>query len=658
MKKTNLFFGAVAALAMGGAFTACSDDAPADKGIDNGVAEYDQSRYINVTICSPTQSGSRLGGEATNPTFSSGDPTENYVNTLHFAFYDANGDWLYTAPFEFNNNINDDDDDEGTFSPGSGSVNKIWTSAVEIKLSAGQNMPSYVMAFVNALNPGSLTNSSIDAVESMQVNAVKQTVGTSTYYPMSNSVYYGDNPITGETKVRMVATPITTSQLYAKKADAIANPAIDIFVERYAAKINLSLSSADGVIADNATDADGDAMVNGYTLKFVPEYWRPNAIDENMYVLKKYAINTSTTATPNINENPTYSQLNNLLDWGWNDDTNDRSYWGCSPSYYAAKYPKVSDNIQDGGTYDLKYFSYKEIASTGVEKIPYTAAGFASTNSFYSRETTASAAAWKNAKDYNPVAVVSGAVIVGRYVLTPETEDASALAAKTSFWLYGKTNGKWNVYVTKANIINAMAANQNIVLDGTTHSPIKSQPSTANPLFTVEHPTKAVRDEAEATVAGRFVALQIASTKDDNGVVTAVPTGYCYYDATKPEGQRYIDITKDNVDKVNANLLTAGYATQYGDGLAYFNIPIQHLGFNTADYTDGKLDWEKARAGSFGLVRNHIYTINVESINGLATALRDEDQPIVPPADEQTYYISAKLNVLNWRIVPTQNVKL
>lgn len=138
MKKTNLFFGAVAALAMGGAFTACSDDAPVDKGIDNGVAEYDQSRYINVTICSPTQSGSRVGGEVTDPTFNSGDPTENYVNTLHFAFYDANGDWLYTAPFEFKNNDNDDDDDEGTFSPGSGSVNKIWTSAVEIKLSAGK----------------------------------------------------------------------------------------------------------------------------------------------------------------------------------------------------------------------------------------------------------------------------------------------------------------------------------------------------------------------------------------------------------------------------------------------------------------------------------------------------------------------------------------
>ena len=45
MKKINFLFGALAALAMGGAVTACSDD-DLDKGIDNGVAEVDQTRYL------------------------------------------------------------------------------------------------------------------------------------------------------------------------------------------------------------------------------------------------------------------------------------------------------------------------------------------------------------------------------------------------------------------------------------------------------------------------------------------------------------------------------------------------------------------------------------------------------------------------------------
>ena len=95
---------------------------------------------------------------------------------------------------------------------------------------------------------------------------------------MSNSVFYGTNPITGQSQVRMVATPITTAQLYNTPAEATANPAVEIFVERYASKVNLTLEA--GNIKDNTAD------VNGYTLKFVPEYWRPNAIDKNTYVVK------------------------------------------------------------------------------------------------------------------------------------------------------------------------------------------------------------------------------------------------------------------------------------------------------------------------------------------------------------------------------------
>ena len=196
-------------------------------------------------------------------------------------------------------------------------------------------------------------------------------------------------------------------------------------------------------------------------------------------------------------------------------------------------------------------------------------------------------------------------------------------------------------------------ANQQIILDATTHTPIKNITTANANDFTVEHPSQAVREEAEATVAGRFVSLQMALDNDGNPA-----TGYVYYDANAT-GNKYIPITSANVEAVNAMLLTAGYARKYGKGLAYFSIPIQHLGFEaTSVDAKGVLDYSKCRAGSFGLVRNHLYTININSITGLATALRDENQPIVPPMDEQTYYISAKLNVLNWRLVPPQNVDL
>lgn len=670
MKKINFLFGALAALAMGGAVTACSDD-DLDKGIDNGKVEYDQTRYLSVTVCSPKEgSGSRADNEeipADNPQFNTGTTDENYIHELYFVFYDANKDYLDNHHISFTNNNATDNGSGGTIGGSDNpSINKVWTSTIPVNLTAGQNMPSYVMAFVNPITPSELVGTSIPEVEKiMRTKVVYEHTGEGEkdHYPMSNSVYYGNNPITGETNVRMIATPITTTQLAKEPTEAAKNPAVEIYVERYAAKINLTMAA--GAIAANANQMDeaNTPAVNDYTLKFVPEYWRPNGIDKKMYVLKHYAISDGGVTDPD----PTITELNTRLKWDWNAPTNFRSYWSCSPSYYSATYPKVSDDIQDGNTYTLHYFSYKEIVDPSTvpdadfrPSIALNDDGSFS-GAFYSRETTASSSYWQDPKGYNPVAVVAGAVIVGRYELT-NNKTGVKLDKETTFWLYGKTNGKWNLYDTEAGILEAMVGQQNIVLDAD-NNPVREIND-----FVVEHPAKSVRTTADAVVAGRFVALQLNVTRDAAGKATNVPTGYKYYDATKEGNDKYVAITTENVDKVNADLLTAGYARQYGKGLCYFNIPIQHLGFTTEDYqkpidaadgsTEKVFSWKTARAGSFGLVRNHVYTINIKSISGLATALRDENQPIVPPMDEQTYYISAKLNVLNWRIVPTQNVIL
>lgn len=628
MKKTNFLFGAVAALAMGGAFTACSDDAM-NNGIDNGKVEKDQTRYLNVSICNPTQ-----GSRAAASDFQTATAAENYVDQLYFVFYDAQGAVIDYHQLQFTNNTNTDNGGGGTFTPegddqSAGSVGKIWQSTIPVEMTAGQNMPSYVMAFVNPITPADILTSSLSEVENLLRDQVRN---EDEHFPMSNSVFYGTNPITGQSQVRMVATPITTAQLYNTPAEATANPAVEIFVERYASKVNLTLEA--GNIKDNTAD------VNGYTLKFVPEYWRPNAIDKNTYVVKHYGLNNNGV----VDFAPTFAELDRrLTGWEWNDVANSRSYWACSPSYYANAYPKVSDDIEDGNTYSLHYFSYNEIKDSKIgEKTTSSSIAYDNgfSNPFYARETTASSDSWQNPTDYNPAAVVTSAVIVGRYKLTANG-DAAPVADNTTFYLYGKTNDKWNLYL-EDGIVEAMAANQNIVLDATTHAPIKV--STA---FKVDHPSKDVRDIKGTVVAGRFVSLQLSDA--------ALAAGYVYYDPTDENAvEGYVVITDANADKVNSDLFTAGYARKYGEGLAYFSIPVQHLGFNQT----GELDYTTARAGSFGLVRNHVYTINIQSITGLATALRDADQPIVPPMDEQTYYISAKLNVLNWRIVPTQNVIL
>ena len=55
-----------------------------------------------------------------------------------------------------------------------------------------------------------------------------------------------------------------------------------------------------------------------------------------------------------------------------------------------------------------------------------------------------------------------------------------------------------------------------------------------------------------------------------------------------------------------------------------------------------------------GLVRNHVYKISVKAIKGMATGIDNLNYPIVPPMDADDYYVKYQINILGWRVVPTQ----
>lgn len=675
MTKSNLLFGAAIALAAG-MLAGCSKEPAAENQIQ--TVDRDQVRYLNVAISSPTGMGTRATNADTD--FLQGSENENFVKNMTFVFYDAKGNPTGEAYDISNLEADENGANKATdgFTNTTGNVGKFWQNTVPVKLNQGDNLPAYVMCFINPVVTNDFKAKTLKEIEDVVREKVVLDDGT---FPMTNSVYYGNSA--AGSNVRVFATPINADQLYTSsdKAKAAENPT-EIYVERYAARVQLSL--------ENIYNYD----VNGYTLTFVPEFWRPNAIDQQTYAVKRFGLIEEGKA----NYDPAYTNLLANFDnktW-WNEPEKFRSYWGCSPSYYTNKYPKVSDDITDfapnndygagraGYPYDVHYFNYEQIKNNtvggGVSFQPSIA--WDKTNGFneggtakvyYAREATTASSAWgyKSTidKSYNPLASLPSAVIVGHYTVA-KTNAADATVAdvpagQPTFYLYGQTNDKYNLYF-ESNIKAAMLRNQNVIVQGTTTGEGESAVTTYAPYrepngFNVEHPSKEVRNvdaKNPTSVAGRLVALQL--NKDN------LQTNLYYYDATKPEGQKYVNITTTNINTANSILLSTGYATQYGEGIAYFNIPIEHLGIydeTTGEYVrgakaDGKYDFTKCPAGSFGIVRNHAYTIKVTKIEGLGTALRDKKQPIVPPVDETTYYISAKVNILNWRIVPTQNVTL
>lgn len=644
MKITKLLAGSFAAVALGVGFSACSDDAP-DSG-NNNVVDRDQTRFLNVAVSSPASAGSRAGD------FSDGLASESKVTHLYFVFYDNQGNPTATMQdFTFDENQEgwkpDTDNDN---------VTKFWTSTVPVKMVQGQNIPSYVMCYVNPINHEGISTMTLNEVQ----KTVRQAVKSGDGFAMCNSVYYDTDPITGKTGP-MLATPITSTQLFESKAEADAatgDDILNIYVERYAAKIGVTLAAGNIEDVTIGQAGKGDGQV---TLKFVPTFWRPNAICTTFYPTKAFGLKPATGDTFDPLKTPSLTQMNTAFAGSgmtkWNDPDNFRSYWACSPSYFANSFPYVSDDVDDleGRTdskknYAVRYLTYDIIekgdAENYIEKgIGWNAtngfnsgAGATENNFFYSRETTTAIEAINNIATGNPVASVASVVIVGKYQIN---------GASNTFY-YDANNNVY--YANENNAKTALIKRQNVVytdIDG------NEAAADAN-LFNVEHPKAAVREQTH--VAGRYVTLQLKDLSEGTNL---------YFWGTKDDNTKgYIPVTEDNIDEVNRLLWTmTGNFEIYADGLAFFNIPVHHLGWSdtrclVTKGTSKVYDWKNLKRGDLGIVRNHVYDIEVTKIKGRATGLRSIHQPIVPPKDEINYHVAARLNILAWRVVPKQQVEL
>lgn len=104
-------------------------------------------------------------------------------------------------------------------------------------------------------------------------------------------------------------------------------------------------------------------------------------------------------------------------------------------------------------------------------------------------------------------------------------------------------------------------------------------------------------------------------------------------------------VTPSDDSKATAVLAPFQSVLYWLNGQSYFFTNIEHFG------TD-------AEQNKYGVVRNHVYNINVTAISGLGTPYAGGIGDITPekPSDLE-YEIQAKINILKWKVV-NQNVEL
>lgn len=697
MKKSYLY----GAMALGLLFTACkSDDIAMPDDFNNGISEIDKTLYVSMRISGDvpdvTRSGETNGSPDNNDTdFNTG--TENEVNNAYFVFYDDDGNVVGDiVPVEL-----DETHLEQTVT--GATVERSYKSVVSVSVRKGEKTPSQVICYINPISPGSL-NVNLNTIQTVTRSDVSTQSDGKTFFAMSNSVYYPEGEA-GDSSPQIavdIEGKLFDSETLAENATE-AQTAV-IYVERYASKLAFSAAApAPYQTATRVYAADGTFTVVPVTLTFTPQYWAVNAQSNRTYVIKSFrqesedgtllgnnfgysALNNYINPTWNITTgtwNYT-SPLNQISAWDWNNPDFHRSYWGMSPAYFTAEYPEVSSDVTElQDNLNQTYIQYNQLANG--------TAGFSATTTDpkYFRETTVGRNAL-NGK--NPAAAVASVIYVGQYGLTV---GGTAATNNPGFYTYltgpvgGVDEDRPYVYFDTKNAnttVSAVTGGESMLkrffaqatilykaeVDDDNNITGYSRYSIADEAdliklagaMKVDKITNNMKikydgdDETKLKVQANACTLQFKSAEAANGIYVLTGNGYQQVvadNATPGNGQ--ITLTEANI----ALMRQAGMSYYYTSGHAYFNIPVKHLGWyrgGNTQKTSTTIDWSKVRVGDFGMVRNHSYTILVQTISGLASGIGNDTDPIVPPATPKDYFLSYSVKILKWAVVPTQKVDL
>ena len=95
-----------------------------------------------------------------------------------------------------------------------------------------------------------------------------------------------------------------------------------------------------------------------------------------------------------------------------------------------------------------------------------------------------------------------------------------------------------------------------------------------------------------------------------------------------------------SIDDLNTALAAVQPALVYKNGMTYYWLDIKHIG-NAGTTTE------------YGIVRNHVYKVNITDIKGFGTPIYDPTQNFITPDEPEdiTSYVSAQINILSWRVV-------
>ena len=593
MKKTLLFSVALAGLMLG----SCSSSDDLNGGGNNTGFNETGKGYINISLNLPTQ-GKNVS-RAANDVTADGDVKEyNVKDAALLLFAGANEN---DAVFQGAYNL------DGLKKDISANA-QISTQLTKVQEISSISAPGKIYAFV-LVNKGANINVGID--HTITVNGTAFNGKFSDFSQLKvDGAFAKDNLMM--TNVPVVTKPGSTafddatvltdvtSSIFKTEAEAKANPAADVFVERVASKVTLGMSGSG--TSTETLSADGATAKN---FKYTLEGWNLANVNKSSYLVRQYD-----------------NTWNNLTSDGHDFLTGaDKSAFAANP-YRFAGINLIKTNVSSNPAAN-KYRTYwgKDINYTND-------APFASDATVGDADLTlgkdATTYCYENTFDVAHQKVYNTTTAIVKMKITPESY--------TGGTFYTINGGKDVVY----SLANAKIKVGNQFLAENTESFLKT-----TYFHTVTEAGKiTVSDVDFSDNAGKvtFNKLVLTFTPTAGGTATTA------------------DVTDAAVLTALANNIKV---VEYKGGYSYYNILIKHFGdeltpWNPSTKTSGlsypdpnkDANW----LGRYGVLRNNWYDLDITGVSRLGAATPEElDVKNDPtPDDNLKSYISVKINVLSW----------
>ena len=590
MKKFTMF-SSVLASALMLVVASCSSSDDITGG--NGNAEGSTS-YLVINLNSVGNAPASRAYEQGGGLYDDGETLENQIKTVRFYFYNADGTAYKLQNTGTNGGAQNWIDQKVTTETGDPSVTVSGKTQAVLVLSGESNVsPASMLAVVNPdVGSSQLNGTMVSRWSKMRTELTGKTFHDESGFVMTNSTY--------EDGGKDLCTTLLSGRTYSTKDKALDNP-VDVYVERINAKVKAFIDPDNANFVKVTTDETLDGVnFNGKykTKENVGDLTvtKPDGSTENISVFAYI----EAWGVADENDQSTYYKQIDVQNW-----TNATlGFDGTDTPWSSRDYHRCfwSKGVAFGGTDPVHnpanhpFSEYKASLGDALYTLPNTP-----TN--YLGGTTG--------KAYdNPMnSELTKFLVTARLAYT----DASGniLPAEICTYKGQKFLGQNTVKKVIADDLKTTYFKKTTSDTGTTYEGI--EPNDIEFSTTTEGSSKLQDYQVVAKLKSSITELYHLS------------------------GGAYVPADMADVK----NELQAVPVEIHNGGRTYYYTPIKHLG-------------KKGSIAEYGIVRNHSYQVELNSIKGFGTPVYDPTKVIVPvvPSDDLTY-LAARINVLSWRVVPS-----